>query len=176
MKEKFKIINYKSFFADQIKEEIDAQQKINRTRINQLFKSGDLSLAYVDCVQRETGMIILKFPKRMAPRLKIQKSFVIITKTARKVIGDKPTEWSCSWQEFYSNSDYHTPSSEITPMHYIFGKNDGYDYVACSGISTKMYGLLDKSVSEGKSLTVIVHDPYPPVDYFYNLSRYMDLS
>ena len=175
MKEKFKIINYKSFFADQIKEEIDAQQKINRTRINQLFKSGDLSLAYVDCVQRETGMIILKFPKRMAPRLKIQKSFVIITKTARKVIGDKPTEWSCSWQEFYSNSDYHTPSSEITPMHYIFGKNDGYDYVACSGISTKMYGLLDKSVSEGKSLTVIVHDPYPPVDYFYNLSRYMDL-
>ena len=77
-----KIENYKSLFADQIKESIDEQQKVNRSQMSQLFKSGDLSLAYVDTIQRETGMVILKFPKRMAPRLKVQKNIVVITKTA----------------------------------------------------------------------------------------------
>ena len=72
-----KIKNYKSFFEDQIKEAIDEQQKINRSRMSQLFLSGDLSIAYVDAVQKETGMLILKFPKRMAPRLKVQKSIKV---------------------------------------------------------------------------------------------------
>jgi len=175
MTNELKINNYKFFFADQIKEEIDEQKKVNRTRMNQLFKSGDLSLAFVDTVQRETGMIILKFPRRMAPRLKVQKNIVVITKKARKELGEKPTEWSCSWQEFCSNSDFHTPGSDIIPMHYVNGYNDGFDYVACCGLSTTMYGILEKSVSEGKSLTVIIHDPFPPIDYFFNLSRYMDV-
>ena len=89
-----KIENYKSLFADQIKESIDEQQKVNRSQMSQLFKSGDLSLAYVDTIQRETGMVILKFPKRMAPRLKVQKNIVVITKTAFRELGDRPMEWS----------------------------------------------------------------------------------
>ena len=47
-----KIENYKSLFADQIKESIDEQQKVNRSQMSQLFKAGDLSLAYVDAIQR----------------------------------------------------------------------------------------------------------------------------
>ena len=170
-----KIKNYKSFFEDQIKEAVDEQQKINRSRMSQLFLSGDLSIAYVDTVQKETGMIILKFPKRMAPRLKVQKSIVVITKTARRELGDQPTKWVCSWQDFCYNPDFHTPGSDIIPMHYVNGKNDGYDYVACSGISSRMYTILANSLSEGKSLTAIIHDPFPPVDYFKNLCRYLDV-
>ena len=170
-----KIENYKSLFADQIKESIDEQQKVNRSQMSQLFKAGDLSLAYVDTIQRETGMVILKFPKRMAPRLKVQKNIVVITKTAFREIGDKPLEWSCSWRDFCSNPYHHTPGSDITPMYYVNGKSDGYDYVACCGLSFKLYDILDKSVSEGKSLIVIIHDPFPPVDYYKNLCRYMDV-
>ena len=170
-----KVENYKSFFADQIKESIDEQTKVNRSRMNQLFRSGDLSLAYVDIVQKETGMVILKFPKRMAPRLKVQKNIVIITKTSKKELGDRPTEWTCLWQEFCNNPNYHTPGSDITPVHYVNGKNDGYDYVACCGISLKLYDILARSVADGKSLTVIIHDPFPPVDYYKNLSRYLDV-
>lgn len=170
-----KIENYKSLFADQIKESIDEQQKVNRSQMSQLFKSGNLSLAYVDTIQRETGMVILKFPKRMAPRLKVQKNIVVITKTAFRELGDRPREWSCSWRDFCSNPYHHTPGSDITPMYYVNGKSDGYDYVACCGLSFKLYDILDKSVSEGKSLTVIIHDPFPPVDYYKNLSRYMDV-
>ena len=75
------ISNYKSFFADQIKEAVGEQQKVNRSSMRQLFRSGDLSLAYVETIQRETGMVILKFPRRMAPRLKVQKSITIISKS-----------------------------------------------------------------------------------------------
>ena len=62
-----RIDNYKSFFADQVKEEVREQQKINRSTMRQLFRTGDLSLAYVETIQRETGMVVLKFPRRMAP-------------------------------------------------------------------------------------------------------------
>ncbi len=170
-----KIENYKSLFADQIKESIEEQQKVNRSRMNQLFKSGDLSLAYVDAIQRETGMVVLKFPKRMAPRLKVQKSIVVITKTAFRELGERPTEWTCCWKDFCNNPYYHTPGSDLTPMYYVNGKSDGYDYVACWGLSFKLFDILDKSISEGKSLTVIIHDPFPPVDYYKNLIQYMDV-
>ena len=75
MIDNIKLSNYKSFFADQVKEAIDEQQKINRSQMRNLFKTGDLSLAYVDSIQHETGMIILKCPRRMAPRLKYRRVY-----------------------------------------------------------------------------------------------------
>ena len=111
----------------------------------------------------------------MAPRLKVQKSIVVITKTAFRELGERPTEWTCCWKDFCNNPYYHTPGSDLTPMYYVNGKSDGYDYVACCGLSFKLFDILDKSISEGKSLTVIIHDPFPPVDYYKNLIQYMDV-
>ena len=54
-----KLENYKSFFADQVKEAITEQQKINHSSISQLLKSGDLSLCYVESVQQELGIVVL---------------------------------------------------------------------------------------------------------------------
>ncbi|MCW3805725.1 PIN domain-containing protein [Plebeiibacterium marinum] len=143
--------------------------------MRQLFKSDELSIAYVDSVQTETGMVVLKFPRRMAPRLKVQKSITVIKKSARQILGNHPTEWTCHWEEFCENPDYHSSASDVVPMYYVQCKNDGYDYVACSGISTRLYDLFVKTTSEGKSLSVIVYNPFPPVDYYKNLSRYMDV-
>ena len=175
MEQDKKILNYKSFFGDQIKEAIDDQQKINRSEMRQLFKTDELSLAYVDRIQYETGMVILKFPRRMAPRLKVQKAITVIKKGARQELGEHVTEWKILWEDFCKNPDYHSSGSDITPMYYVPGKNDGYDYVACSGISTKLYDLFVKTTSEGKSLSVLIYNPFPPVDYYKNLSRYMDV-
>lgn len=175
MEQDKKILNYKSFFGDQIKEAIDDQQKINRSEMRQLFKTDELSLAYVDRIQYETGMVILKFPRRMAPRLKVQKAITVIKKGARQELGEHVTEWKCLWGDFCKNPDYHSSGSDITPLYYVPGKNDGYDCVACSGISTKLYDLFVKTTSEGKSLSVLIYNPFPPVDYYKNLSRYMDV-
>jgi hypothetical protein len=169
-----KLSNYKSFFADQIREAIDEQQKINKSQMRNLFRTGELSIAYVDSIQYETGMVILKCPHRMSPRLKVQKSVVIIKKGARQALGNHPTEWACRWEEFVAKPEFHSSDSDITPVYFVQGKDSSYDYVACSGISFKLYDILVKSVAEGKSLTLIIHNPFPPVDYFRNLVSYMD--
>lgn len=173
--EDIKIKNYQSFFADQVKEEVREQQKINKSSMRQLFRAGDLSIAYVETIQRETGMVILKFPRRMAPRLKVQKSLTIIAKAAFQEFGSKPLEWGCTWEQFCNNPSYHSAGSDITPMCYVQSKNDGFEHVACSGISGKLYEILDRTTAAGRSLSVIVYNPFPPVDYLKNLSRYMDL-
>ena len=37
-----------------------------------------------------------------------------------------------------------------------------------------MYDILSKALADGKSLSLIVHNPFPPVEYFRNLASYMD--
>ena len=174
MIDNIKLANYKSFFADQVKEAIDEQQKINRSQMRNLFKTGELSLAYVDSIQHETGMIILKCPRRMAPRLKVLKGVCIIKKGAKQALGEHVTEWICRWDEFVDNKDFHSPGSDMTPMYYVHTGDSNYDYVACSGFSFKLYDILSKALADGKSLSLIVHNPFPPVEYFRNLASYMD--
>lgn len=139
-----------------------------------LFKTGELSLAYVDSIQHETGMIILKCPRKMAPRLKVQKSVVILAKGAKQALGDHITEWTCRWEDFCANKNFHSPGSDMTPMYYMHESDSSYDYVACSGFSSKLYDILSRSIAAGKSLTLIIHNPFPPVEYFRNLTNYMD--
>ena len=93
MIDNIRLSNYKAFFADQVKEAIEEQQKINHSQIRNSFKTGELSLAYVDPIQHETGRIILKCPRRMAPRLKVQKGVCIIKKGATQAVGEHVTEW-----------------------------------------------------------------------------------
>ena len=80
--EDVKIKNYQSFFADQVKEDVREQQKINKSSMRQLFRAGDLSIAYVETIQRETGMVILNLPRRMAPRLKVQKLSMLLAQVS----------------------------------------------------------------------------------------------
>ena len=90
-------------------------------------------------------------------------------------MGNHPLEWVCTWGSFSDNPAFHSAGSDLTPMHYMQGNSDGYDHVACSGISGKLYDIFDKTTNAGRSLTVIVYNPFPPVDYYKNLSRYMDM-
>ena len=170
-----RISNYKSFFADQIKESVDEQQKMNQSTMSQLFKTDSLSLGYVERVQPELGTVIIKFPRTMAPRLKVQRSITVIKKNAKPALGEKVTEWTCKWGDFCDNSDYHSAGSDITPLYYVSGKDDGYDYVACTGLSNSLYDLFLKTTKEGKSLSVIIYNPFPPIEYYKNMMHYMDV-
>lgn len=170
-----KLLHFKSFFADQVKNEVSEQQKKNHSKVSQLFKTGDLALGYVERVIPEFGYIVVKFPRNMAPRLKSLQFLVIIKAAARKELGERPTEWNCLWESFCDNADYHSPSSDLMPMYYVTGGDAGYDYVACAGISTKLYDLFVSTTAKGHSLSVFVFDPFPPVEYYRNLSHYVDM-
>lgn len=171
---KDKIENLKSFFADQVKELVDEQQKVNKSQMRQLFKTDELALAYVESVQKETGYAILKFPRHMVPRLKVPKSITAIKKAAFQELGASPTEWTYHWGDFCDNVGYHTGGSDLMPMYYVQGGDSNYNYVACSGINIKLYNLFDKITSEGRSLSVLIHNPFPPVDFYQNMSVYLD--
>lgn len=170
-----RIRNYKSFFADQIKESVDEQQKMNHSTMGQLFKTDALSLGYIERVQSELGTVIIKYPRSMAPRLKVQRSITVIKKNAKLALGEKVTEWTCKWGDFCDNPDYHSAGSSITPLYYVSGRDDGYDYVACAGLSMSLYDLFLKTTKEGKSLPVIIYSPFPPIEYYKNMMHYMDI-
>lgn len=169
-----KLDNYKSFFADQIREAVEEQQKINKSAMRSLFKSGDLSLAYIDSVQNETGYVIIKCPRGMAPRLKVQKCLTVIKKSAFDKYGARPLEWNCKWETFCADPNLHSAGTDFTPMYYVNKGDSSYDYIACTGISSTLYDLFRKSSEAGKSLSLIIYNPFPPTDYYKNLSFFID--
>lgn len=169
-----KLDNYKSFFADQIREAVEEQQKINKSAMRTLFKSGDLSLAYIDSVQNDTGYVIIKCPRGMAPRLKVQKCLTVIKKSAFDKYGARPLEWNCKWETFCADPNLHSAGTDFTPMYYVNKGDSSYDYIACTGISSTLYDLFRKSSEAGKSLSLIIYNPFPPTDYYKNLSFFID--
>jgi hypothetical protein len=170
-----KIQNYQSFFDDQVME-AEAEQKTKvKAPINQLLQKEEICIGYVDYVNVERGHVILKFLKDHGPRLKIQKSIIIIKKTVMTELGTRYLEWSCSFLDFFQNEKYHSASSELIPLYYLRRDDPKYDYVGCSSVSLSLFEFMRDQTSKGKTLTVMVYSSFPPVDYFKNLNSYMDM-
>lgn len=170
-----KIQNYQYFFGDQVKEAELEQKTLVKSPINQLIKKEELTYGYVDHVNYEKGHVIFKFPKNKAPRLKVPRSIAIISKTAWAELGRSISSWSIPFLDFMRNGSYHSPSSDAQPLYYIRHGESDYDYVGCSSISLPLFDLFAKKCKEGKSLTVLFYMPFPPVNYYNNLSNYMEM-
>lgn len=169
-----KIEYYQWFFSDQLQQMEIEQKTIICTPISQLLQQGVVTMGYVDRTIPEKGHIVLKFPKGYAPRLKVPKSFVAVKKNAFSTYGTHVKEWKCTLGEFKTEGTMHTVSSDLLPLYFLPSR-DGYEYVECSNVSLTLFNLLNDALSKGKNLTVVIYDPFPPIDYFLNLKRYMDL-
>lgn len=170
-----KIQHYQYFFSDQVREAEMEQKLIIKAPMNQLFRNEELIIGYVDHVNDTLGHVVLKFPKDKAPRLKVQKSVMVIKKNAKADLGPNVTSWVCSFFDFCKNSQYHSNTSDLLPLYYTKKGDPNYDYVGCAGLSTSLYDLFKKSTESGKSLSVIVFSPFPPVDYFNNLVNFLEV-
>ncbi len=169
-----KIEHYQWFFSDQLQQMEIEQKTIITTPVSQLLQHGDVTMGYIEKVIPERGHIVLKFPKGYAPRLKVPKSFVVIKKNAFDTYGTHPKEWRCTLEDFKKDATLHTISSDVLPLFFVPSR-DGYEYVECSSVSLTLFDLLESALKAGKNLTVLIYDPFPPIDYFMNLKRYMDL-
>lgn len=169
-----KLEQYKWFFGDQLHQMQQEQQTLMSTPVCALLKQGLVTMGYVEKVIPSTAHVVVKFPIGYAPRMKTLKSFVVIKKEGFTQYGAQLKNWTCSLESLLHNIEAHSSMSEIMPLHYL-PSNDGYDHVECASVSIKLYELLQKSSAAGKSLTVFVFDPYPPIDYLYNLKQYIDL-
>ena len=170
-----KIQNYQHFFSDQVREAEMEQKSIIKAPMNLLFRKEEIIVGYVDHVNDNLGHVVLKFPKDKAPRLKVQKSVMVIKKDAKAELGPNVTSWTCSFLEFCKNTQYHSNTSDLLPLYYTKKGDSSYDYVGCTGLSTSLYDLFKKSTESGKSLSVIVFTPFPPVDYFNNLVNFLEI-
>ena len=170
-----KIQNYQHFFSDQVHEAEMEQKSIIKAPMNLLFRKEEIIVGYVDHVNDNLGHVVLKFPKDKAPRLKVQKSVMVIKKDAKAALGPNVTSWTCSFLEFCKNTQYHSNTSDLLPLYYTKKGDSSYDYVGCTGLSTSLYDLFKKSTESGKSLSVIVFAPFPPVDYFNNLVNFLEI-
>ncbi len=170
-----KIQNYQHFFSDQVREAEMEQKSIIKAPMNLLFRKEEIIVGYVDHVNDNLGHVVLKFPKDKAPRLKVQKSVMVIKKDAKAELGPNVTLWTCSFLEFCKNTQYHSNTSDLLPLYYTKKGDSSYDYVGCTGLSTSLYDLFKKSTESGKSLSVIVFAPFPPVDYFNNLVNFLEI-
>ncbi len=169
------IEHYKTFFVDQVKDAIAEQKKIDETPISQLLRSQEVTIAYATAVLTDTGYVVFKFPRTAPPRLHVQRCVVLLRKDAFSHLGNKPSLWQCSWKDFCDNSRYHSSQSEILPMRYVPGKDDGYVRVACGRINSKLYNIIESATKKGRELNAMIYDPFPPVEYYRNLCHYMDL-
>lgn len=170
-----KIQNYQYFFLDQVKEAELEQKTLVKSPINQLVKKEEILIGYIDHVNEKTGHVVLKFPKDKAPRLKVQKSIMVVKKGAKAELGQKISDWTCSFLDFCKKSDYHSTISDVTPLYYTKKGDNVYDYVVCTGISVSLFDLFKNSVTLGKSLTILIFTPFPPVDYYYNLVNFLEI-
>lgn len=169
-----KIDYYQWFFSDQVQQMEIEQKTIINTPISQLLQQGVVTMGYVEKPVAEKGHIILKFPKGYAPRLKVPKMFVAVKKNGFAAYGNHIKGWKCTLGEFKKNGLMHTASSDLLPLYFL-PSSDGYDHVECSNVSLNLFNLLSETYSKGKNLTLLIYDPFPPIDYFLNLKRYMDL-
>lgn len=170
-----KIQNYQHFFSDQVREAEMEQKTIIKAPMNQLFRKEEIIVGYVDHVNDKLGHVVLRFSKDKAPRLKVQKSVMVIKKDAKVELGQNVTSWGCSFLDFCKNDRYHSKTSDLLPLYYTKKGDPNYDYVGCTGLSTSLYDLFKKTTDSGKSLSLIVFSPFPPVDYFNNLVNFLEV-
>lgn len=168
------IQHYKWFFGDQLKQMQLEQKTLISTPISQLLADGVISMGYAERVIPERGHIVIKFPKGYAPRMKVPRTFYIIKKAAYSEYGTHVKDWKCTLDEFSHRQDVRSPSSDFLPLFFL-PSSDGYDHVECTSVSMQLFNLLKETTEAGKSLGVLIFEPFAPVDYFMNLQRYMDL-
>lgn len=167
--------NYQYFFSDQVREAEMEQKTTVKAPMKNLFRKEEILIGYVDHVNEKLGHVVLKFPKDKAPRLKVQKSIMVVKSKAKSVLGQKPYDWDCSFLEFSKHTEYHSNPSDLLPLYYLKRSDSSYDYVGCSGISVSLFDLFKDKCAVGVSLTVLVFTPFPPVDYFNNLANFLEV-
>ncbi|MGL4994178.1 MAG: AAA domain-containing protein [Bacteroidales bacterium] len=159
---------------DQIKEAELEQKTIVTAPVSQLLKKKEIIIGYVDHINENTGHVVLKFPKNTAPRLKVQKSVMLIKNNAKTELGANIFEWKCSFLDFCKNPYYHSNTSDLVPLYYYKVDDSRYDYVGCTGVSVTFFDQIKRILSAGKVLTVLIFTPFPPVEYYNNLVNFLE--
>ena len=132
------LTNYTYFFKDQIHEMLAEYRRLLRAPIKQLVENGQVYYATVHGISEERGHVVFRFDKGNAPRLKVQRSFVLIKRSARERWGESPRSWNCSFEEFLCKEEFHSSSSYVLPLYHLGGNDAQNAIVGCSSVSARI--------------------------------------
>lgn len=167
------INNYVRFFKDQKRETEKAYSHILDSSVCRLLQEGMLNVGTIYAVFSRTGTITIKVRKGYAPRLKMLKSFSLVTKKAKSSFGDNILSWNVTFRDFHDGVGMRMGESDIMPLYYRKSADPANDYIVCGSVDLAFFNFIDRCVNEqGKSLTVLLYEPYPPTDYFENLAYF----
>lgn len=167
------IQGYTNFFNDQINEMISEYRHAICVPMKQLLANDNAFAVTVHGVSEDRGHVVFRFDKRHAPRLKVQKSFVLVKRAARERWGESLYDWECSFEEFLRKDEYHTSSSFALPLYFMKSGDSDSLLVGCNGVSSRMFQKLKFALADGIKVYAIVYDSEPPVRYLANLVDYM---
>ncbi|MDD6031037.1 MAG: AAA domain-containing protein [Kiritimatiellae bacterium] len=167
------LTNYTLFFKDQINEMLLEYRRLLRAPIKQLVAAGQVHYAVVHGVSNERGHVVFRLDRKYSPRLKVQKSMVLIKRAARERWGENPQEWECSFEEFLCKEEFHTSSSLALPLYYLPSSEDGRILVGCGAVSLRMFSKIKGALERGIRVHVFLYDVEPPTRYLANLVDYM---
>lgn len=168
------LTNYTYFFKDQIHEMLDEYRRLLRAPIKQLVENGKVYYATVHGISEERGHVVFRFDKGNAPRLKVQRSFVLIKRSARERWGESPRSWNCSFEEFLCKEEFHSSSSYVLPLYHLGGNDPQGAIVGCSSVGSRMFRKIKGALAEGIKLHVLMFESEPPTRYLANLVDYIE--
>lgn len=168
------LTNYTYFFKDQIHEMLAGYRRLLRAPIKQLIENGQVYYATVHGISEERGHVVFRFDRGNAPRLKVQRSFVLIKRSARERWGESPRIWNCSFEEFLCKEEFHSSSSYVLPLYHLGGNDPQTAIVGCSSVGARMFRKIKGALTEGIKLHVLMFESEPPTRYLANLVDYIE--
>lgn len=167
------INNYVRFFRDQKREAERAYGYILDSSVSMLLKDGALNVGTIVAASMNTGHITIKIRKGYAPRLKMLKSFSIVTIKAKNAYGQSPLMWNIKFKTFHDEGGMRMGESDIMPLFFKRSNDSQYDYLVCGSIDMEMFNFVNDCINnKGKQLTSLLYDSYPPTEYFDNLAYF----
>lgn len=171
-----KINNFVRFFQDQVEEELREYNRLKSVPVETLFREDRLHWGTIHGVNHSNGHIIIKIRKGFAPRLKVMRSFVLVTNTVKNELGYNPRYWRISFEEFIRTSKFHTGHSDLLPLYFISKHDEKYDYIGCTSVTLKIFSSITNLLDAGKELMILLFEPFPPTDYLKNIAHYTQLN
>lgn len=167
------INNYVRFFRDQKREVEREYSYILDSSVSMLLKGGALNVGTIVYASPKSGHVTIKIRKGYAPRLKMMKSFCIVTKKAKDKYGQSALLWDITFRTFHDGDGLRMGESDIMPLYFRKSPDTQYDYIVCGSIDMEMFAFINECVNNrGKMLTALLYDSYPPTEYFDNLAYY----
>lgn len=167
------INNYVRFFRNQKREVERAYSYILDSSVSMLLKDGALNVGTIVSASHKTGHITIKIRKGYAPRLKMMKSFTIVTKKAKDKYGQSALLWDITFRTFHDGIGLKMGESDIMPLYFRKSPDTQYDYIVCGAIDLEMFSFINECVNNrGNAITALLYDSYPPTEYFENLAYF----